>query len=164
MKTQVKIELRLLSTVHHCNKHRCKIPQVQLLFSHLSIAIYKVVSKANSQRLRKITTQIKHLPSKRTSSSHYKGKFPLPSIPTPLSLTTLSPFSYHPIPFLLSPNLLMLLTPHSSLPTQPLCLIHSISTISRAEGKFVASVVQEESYWDMWQCVIVDAFTKMTIW
>lgn len=137
MKTQVKIEPRLLSTVHHCNKHRCKIPQVKLLFSHLSIAIYKVVSKSNSHHLRKITTQIKHLPSKKTSSFHYKGKLSLPSIPTPLSLITQSPFSYHPISS-------YYLSPHFSVPTEPLRLIHSISIISRAEGKFVPYVVQEE--------------------
>lgn len=72
-------------------QHRCKIPQVKLLFSHLSIAIYKVASKSNFHHLRKITTQIKHLTSKKTSSFHYKGKLSLPGIPTPLSLTTQSP-------------------------------------------------------------------------
>lgn len=97
MKTQVKIEPRLLSHSAPLQQHRCKIPQVKLLFSHLSIAIYKVASKSNSYHLRKITTQIKHLPSKKTSSFHYKGKLSLHSIPTSLSLTTQSPFSYHPI-------------------------------------------------------------------
>lgn len=86
-------------------QHRCKIPQVKLLFSHLSIAIYKVASKSNSYHLRKITTQIKHLPSKKTSSFHYKGKLSLHSISTSLSLTTQSPHatyssfqSAHPAP------------------------------------------------------------------
>lgn len=98
--------------------HHCKIPQVKLLFSLLSIAIYKVVSKSNSHHLRKITMQINYLSPKKTSLFLYKEKLSIPSIPTLLSLTIQFPQA----------------TPHCLL-TYPHHPIHRISTIPKTEGK-----------------------------
>lgn len=107
--------------------HHCKTPQVKLLFSLLSIAIYKVVSKSNSHHLRKITMQINYLPPKKTSLFLYKEELSIPGIPTLLSLTIQSPQA----------------TPHC-LPTHPYHPIHRISTIPKTEGKILPYIVQKE--------------------